>query len=245
MSPAPLRVPLAPIAPGLHPLPPDAATYVVRVHRLREGDGFVAFDPERAVEADAILASVGRRDVTARFGEPRAASLRPRRRVTLIQGVGKGDKMDAVVRDATELGATRIVPLIAARSIARPGADRCERWRRIAIEAARQSGRGDAPRIDPPADLVAALASVAAAATGLCLAPAAEASVGARLRALPADAEAVFVVGPEGGLTEEEIDACAAAGIARARLGRLTLRTETVCAAVLGALLALSDDGAG
>ncbi|MCC6555500.1 MAG: 16S rRNA (uracil(1498)-N(3))-methyltransferase [Polyangiaceae bacterium] len=245
MSPPRLRVPLAPIDPGERALPPDAANYVVRVHRLREGDHFIAFDPERAVEADVAVIAIGRRDATVRIGSPRPASLRPRRRVTLLQCIGKGDKMDSVVRDATELSATRIVPVLAERSVARPAADRRDRWRRIAIEAARQCGRGDAPRIDAPLDLAAAIAGVGAGAAGISLDPRAEAPLGARLRALAPEAEIALVIGPEGGLTADELGACAAAGFTPARLGRLTLRTETVCAAALGALLALEDGGDG
>jgi 16S rRNA (uracil1498-N3)-methyltransferase len=236
----PLRVPLDGIASGVSALPPEAASYVVRVHRLREGDRFVVFDPEHAIEADATVASIGRRAVEVRIDAVRPASVRPSRRVTWIQAVGKGDKMDAVVRDATELGATRILPVLSARSVARPAEERSRRWRRIAVEAARQCGRGDAPRVEAPMELAAALAE-GRGARGLCLDPRAEARLGGRLRALAPDAEAAFVVGPEGGLAPEELDACAAVGFERVRLGGLTLRTETVCAAVLGALLAASD----
>ncbi|WP_437764470.1 RsmE family RNA methyltransferase [Sorangium sp. So ce281] len=250
-GPGLLRVPLGAIAAGVIALPPEAASYVVRVHRLREGDRFVVFDPELGVEAEATLESIGRRGAEARIDAPRPAALRPGRRVTWIQAVGKGDKMDAVVRDATELGATRIIPAISARSVARPAEERSQRWRRIAIEAARQCGRGDAPRVEAPMSLAAALAEAGAApsteggALGMCLDPYAETPLGARLAALSPGMEAAFAVGPEGGFTPEELGMCAALGFERVRLGALTLRTETVCAAALGALIAVSDAHAG
>ncbi|WP_437777336.1 RsmE family RNA methyltransferase [Sorangium sp. So ce1097] len=247
-GPGPLRVPLGSIAAGVVALPAEAASYVVRVHRLREGDRFVVFDPELGIEADATLEAIGKRSAEARIDAPRPAALRPGRRVTWIQAVGKGDKMDAVVRDATELGATRIIPAISARSVARPGEDRAQRWRRIAVEAARQCGRGDAPRVDAPMSLAAALAEAHAAeggALGMCLDPYAETPLGARLAALVPGMEAAFAVGPEGGFTPEELGVCAALGFDRVRLGALTLRTETVCAAALGALIAVSDARAG
>ena len=241
---APLRVPCSPLTSGDLPLSPETTTYLTRVHRLAVGDAFLAFDPERATEADAELTSVGKRGAVARVGAIRAASRLPVRAVTLIQGTCKGDKMDAIVRDATELGATRIIPAITARSVARPDAARADRWRRIAVEAARQCGRGDAPIVDAPVDLAAALAEADAAALRLCLDPIAEASLGARLQMVAAatNVPVTILVGPEGGLDEGELDAAARAGFTRVRLGGFVLRTETVCAVVLGALVVWSDD---
>ncbi|MFS8071570.1 MAG: RNA methyltransferase PUA domain-containing protein, partial [Byssovorax sp.] len=82
---APLRVPFPLTEAGLFPLPTEAATYVTRVHRLEVGDAFLAFDPERAVEADAELTEVSKRGATARIGAIRPALLRSTRAVTLIQ----------------------------------------------------------------------------------------------------------------------------------------------------------------
>jgi 16S rRNA (uracil1498-N3)-methyltransferase len=219
------------------------------VHRLKAGDVFVAFDPERALEADAELVEVTRGPAaTARIGEARGATVLPARKVTLLQAAAKGDKMDAVIRDATELGATRIVPVIAERSVSRPegAAARADRYRRVAVQAARQCGRGDAPRIDAPMRIDAVLGELADRSDifGLCLDPTATTPLRERLTALqslPTSAEIVVVVGPEGGLTEAELAMCERAGIARVSLGPLTLRTETVCAAVLGTLLVLSQ----
>jgi 16S rRNA (uracil1498-N3)-methyltransferase len=158
--------------------------------------------------------------------------------VVLIQGVSKGDKLDAIVRDATELGATGIVPAIGERSVARPDAARAARWRRIAVEAARQCGRGDAPTIAAPVSFAEAVrAAGAGEALRLCFDPGADRSLGAALAALAQQA-VTFAVGPEGGLTPAELGAAEAAGFTRVTLGPLVLRTETVCAAVLGALLA-------
>ena len=234
----PLRVPVARIQSGRTILDEDASRYVARVHRLREKDRLVLFDPDQALEADAEISSVDRSSVTIIVGDVRATSVRPQRRVTLLQATCKSDKFDAIVRDATELGVTRVVPVFAERSVARPPGGRADRWRKIAIEAARQCGRGDAPAISSPMDLVDAVPLFASGegVLGFCLDPAAPEPLGPALLSAGPDVELAFVVGPEGGLSGTEIDACTAASLARVSLGPLTLRAETVCAAVLGAV---------
>ena len=171
-----------------------------------------------------------------------AACHLPGRTVTWVQAIAKGEKMDQIVRDATELGATRIVPVAAERSIVRlqesPGrADaRRERWERIAVEAARQCGRGDVPQIDPLRPLVSLWATVVADIR-IVLQP------GERtlplhdvLQSATAVTSLAFAVGPEGGLTTEEISVALETGWITAHLGPFVLRTETVAAAVLGAV---------
>lgn len=240
-----VRVPLPRIEPGEVALDGNAAKYVARVRRLGPGDAFVAFDPERALEADASVLDARPGRVRVRLGEARPASVRATRAVTLVQAIGKGDKLDAVVRDATELGATRIVPAIASRSIPRiaEAAARTARWRRIAVEAARQCGRGDAPAVEAPVNLAEAVRRIASepappeGRSALCLDPSGDEPLGPRLRALSAREEVAIVVGPEGGLDETELAVARDAGFARVSLGPFVLRTETVCAAVLGALL--------
>lgn len=240
---APLRVPVARIQPGRTLLDEDASRYVARVHRLREGDGLVLFDPDQALEADAEIVSVERSSVTLVVHEARPASVRPQRRITLLQATCKSDKFDAIVRDATELGVSRVVPVFVERSVARPPGGRAARWRKIAIEAARQCGRGDAPAIASPMDLVDAVPLFASGegVVGFCLDPAAVEPLGPKLVGVAPDVELAFLVGPEGGLTTAEIEACATAGLAHVSFGPLTLRAETVCAAVLGAVSVLAD----
>jgi 16S rRNA (uracil1498-N3)-methyltransferase len=235
-----LRVPLEALAEGEAALPEDAARYVTRVHRLGAGARFVAFDPERALEAEVEVLSCDRRATVVRAGPLRPATVRASRRLVLVQAIGKGDKVDDVVRDATELGATRVVPVVTARSVVRPadGEARVRRWRRIAIEAARQSGRGDAPAIEAPVPLSDALARLAASVdAAVCLDPTSGTSLGAVLPDVAAAREAAVIVGPEGGLDEQELAAAERAGARRVSLGAFVLRTETVCAAVLGAIL--------
>jgi 16S rRNA (uracil1498-N3)-methyltransferase len=143
--------------------------------------------------------------------------------------------MDAVVRQATELGATRIVPVTASRGVARLDG-RVERWRAIAEDAIRVSGRPRRPVIEE----VVPLASVfgrARARVALCLAGSARSSVGAAV----GDGQGLrdgyeVLIGPEGGLDPEEIAAAAAAGFSQVQLGPYTLRTETAGPAVLAIL---------
>ena len=221
-----LRVPMSDLAAGERELDAEQARYVTRVHRLRAGDAFVAFDPKRALEADGEILARDR----VRLGAPRPAATAARE-VTWIHGCPKGDKADAIVRDATELGATRIIFVHTARIVAKPPATRAARWARIAVEAARQCGRSDAPEIAIETKWEAALATDAE--TRVCLDPR-----GGPLRDVLGRAKGslAFAAGPEGGLTDGEIEAAEKLGYVTCKLGAFTMRTETVPAAVLGAL---------
>jgi 16S rRNA (uracil1498-N3)-methyltransferase len=232
-----VRAPIAGLSPGERTLDAASAHYLARVLRLREGDAFVAFDPARGVEADAQIVSASG-GVVVRVGEERAREARPD--VTWIHGVAKGDKLDAIVRDATELGATRIVVAVTARAVvkldAQRGAARRERWERVAREAARQSGRADAPRVEGPLPWGDALASVDAAAARFVLWEESTTPLAPLLAgALQSGQPVAFAAGPEGGLTSDEARLAEASGWALVSLGPLILRTETVPAAVLGA----------
>lgn len=235
-----LRVPVSNVDLDELVLPVETSRYVTRVHRLREGDRVTVFDPERALEADAEIVSVRRDGTVLKLSARRGATIKPIRRITLIQSVGKGDKFDEIVRDGTALGVTRLVPIVSERSIARPMDEtRSLRWRRIAVEAARQCGRGDAPVIELPMTLGDALLRFGKSdgTIGVCLDPRADKLFGHMFASLTPELELVMVVGPEGGLSPGEIEACTVAGFTGVSLGPFILRTETVCAAVLGALL--------
>jgi 16S rRNA (uracil1498-N3)-methyltransferase len=232
-----LRVPLTALSAGERRLSAEVARYVARVHRLRVGDRFIAFDPEARLEAEASVESIDDGVVVA-LAPPRPATRIARRSVTVIQALAKSSKVDAVVRDATELGATRVMPAVAERSVKRGGD--VERWRRISVEAARQAGRGDVPRVDDVQPLASALEqALEDRALLVVLEPTAEHALAALLRGAGA-VPVVLVVGPEGGLSPAELELAASLGYRTAKLGPFTLRTETACAAALGAIAALT-----
>ena len=161
--------------------------------------------------------------------------------VVLVQALAKGERMDLVVQKATELGASRIVPLASERSVLRldaeRGASRAERWRRIAREASRQCGRADVPRIDAPTgwDGVFSLARAEPDRRGVLLDPeTGEPRLGAAARGID---RLLLVVGPEGGFSPEERSRAEENGFVRASLGPLVLRTETAGLAALAVVL--------
>ena len=223
-----VRVPMSALAGGERDL--DARAGAVR--RARPSLAARATRSSRSTRsAPSRPTPSSSRETRVRLGEPRERAQPPRARSRGSTGARKGDKADAIVRDATELGATRIVFVQTARIVARPPASRVERWERIAREAARQCGRGDAPTIALVASWDAAL-DAARADTRVCLVP-----DGAPLRGVleRARGSLAFAVGPEGGLTDAEVAAAAARGFLSCRLGEFVMRTETVAAAALGA----------
>src|SRR5258708_9705883 len=156
------RAPVPELAPGERRLQGPLAHYLARVLRLRAGDTFVAFDPSSRREAEALTVGTDHEAITVRFGDLREGRAQAARGLIFIQGLAKGDKCDAVVRDATELGATRIIVATTRRSVVRldlaRATERQARWARVALEAARQCGRNDAPAIDAPCPWSEALA---------------------------------------------------------------------------------------
>ncbi len=160
--------------------------------------------------------------------------------VTLLQGVPKGERMEAIVRAATELGVARVKPVLADRTIVRldPSRwrERARRWQRVAREAAKQCGRAVVPDVDAPRALADGLAE-AREELRLCLwegqAPPLTTLLGALGRP---PGTAAILVGPEGGLARREVDAARALGWSPASIGPRILRTETAGPAVIAIL---------
>lgn len=238
------RVPVPGLRAGEQVLEGPQGHYLARVLRLRAGDAFTAFDPVAAREADAVVLSVRGDSLSVRLGAPRAGADRAGSRVTWVQAAPKGSHCDAIVRDATELGASRIIVVPTRRSVVRltmPDARR-QRWARIAVQAARQCGRTEAPSVEVAKTWMDALGCVGSDEARVCLATQAQDRIGswlatAVLRATPL----AFACGPEGGFDDDELAAARDAGWAVASLGPLTLRVETVAAAVLGAVSVLAQ----
>ena len=206
------------------------------VRRLRPG--------ERADVGDGA-GLVAECVVTARSGSGLELAVRARREVprpdpliTVVQAIPKGDRGEAAVEGMTEVGVDRIVPWAAARCVAvwpgERGARSLARWRATAREAAKQSRRAWIPEVAEPASTAQVAAMIAAASCAIVLEPEAAESLG-RLAA-PQSGEVLVVVGPEGGITDEESKAFTAAGAVSYGLGPTVLRTSTagmVAAAVL------------
>jgi len=220
-------------SPGLTGvLPPAEGRHLVEVLRARVGDRFTVFDGER--EALAEVVDLGP-PVRYRILEERLPQREVGVEVVLYVALLKGDKLSEVVRMATELGATRIQPLITRHSVPKEmGEGKLRRLRAIALEAAKQSGRVVVPEVLPPIPLEA----VPRAAQGLV------AHVGARARVrevLDPEKPLALAVGPEGGFAEEEVALLEGRGFTPVSLGRRILRAETAALA----LLALCTAGEG
>ncbi len=245
-----VRVAVAELGPGERVLDEESSHYLARVLRLPVGARFVAFDAGRAVEADAELVAFDAGHARILVAQTRPARVVATRELVWVHCLSKGDKLDDIVRDATELGATRIVVAESARSVVHLDAARVTarraRWTKIAREAARQSGRGDPPEIVGPLAWTDALASVPSDAARFCLHTGGAPPLGPSLaHAIAAGRALGFAAGPEGGLTVDEVASAEAAGFTTASLGPFVLRTETVAAAVLGACRILAAEPLG
>jgi 16S rRNA (uracil1498-N3)-methyltransferase len=243
-----VRVGVTGLAPGELRLEGDAAHYLARVHRLHAGEAFVAFDPAARLEAYGEIVRIDREAVVVRLGESQPARAVPANDVTLIQCAGKRDKVDDVVRSTTALGVRAVVVAESSRSVARIDGERVARragrWRAIALDAARQSGRGDLPDITGPRPLGGVLDELASRqAKKLCLDPCATTSFAAIFSADSSaiTREIVLLVGPEGGLTDDELEHAERAGFTRVRLGPFVLRTELAGIAAVAAVLVMSS----
>ena len=225
----------------LFTLDTEDSFHAVRVLRLRPDDrAEVIFGGERFL---SVLEEASPSAVTLRALQP-LPSTEPGLSVTLFQGMPKGDKMDLIVQKAVELGAVRIVPVVFSRSVVRlnekDAARKTERWRKIAREAGKQSGRCCVPEVHPVVsfgDLPGLFASCEKVAV-----PWEECAHGGPLafvRRYPSLSSLGIVIGPEGGISAEETDALLAMGCESITLGKRILRTETAGLASLSAFFSL------
>jgi len=234
-----LRIPRIHTRENLSPgdsveLDEPAAGHVGRVLRLRPGDALVLFNGDGR-EYDAILETVDKRRVAARLERAREPATESPLAITLGQVLSRGDRMDYAIQKSVELGACDIMPLTSERCEVRLDARRAEKrrrhWQQVAISAAEQSGRCRVPGIAPVTPLRDWLGQQAGVADSLRLVlhhhseqPLAERTPPARV---------TLLVGPEGGLTEDEVEAARASGFIPLALGPRVMRTETAPVAAL------------
>jgi len=222
-------------------LPESAARHTRRVLRLRVGDRIRVFDGT-GHEHEAILAAEGP-GTTARIGAALPPTPESTLSLTLIQGVSRGERMDWVVQKATELGVARIVPVLTARSVVRLSQQRAEQrlehWQAITVSACEQSGRRVLPELALARTLDRALAEEPR--PGLQLMLSADADL-ALTSLTPETAEICLLIGPEGGLDEEEEVLARSLGFVPVSLGPRVLRTETAAVAALAACQTLWGD---
>jgi len=197
-------------------LPPDETNHVHNVLRGKNGDLIEVVDGEGRLFAARLRSGEG-----ASVVEELEAPGETRLEISLYQGVPKGGRMDLVVEKATEVGATRIVPLLAERGVVSPREGKIGRWRRVAEAAARQALRLSVPEVAEPVRFEDAASEVGEAGVLLHKAPdlqPVEAVVGAPVS---------LFVGPEGGWSEGELLLAEEAGLTFGGLGPYRLRSET------------------
>jgi 16S rRNA (uracil1498-N3)-methyltransferase len=234
----------------------SAANHIMRVLRLRDGDTLTLFDG-RGGEYGARITAFRKDSVVVDVKEHRDIERESALDLTLAQGISRGERMDWVMQKATELGVSRIVPMLTERSVVklddRQSERKAQHWRAITIAACEQCGRNRVPHVADPVgffDAIAASAEYADARLRPSDGAAAQAGDGApavtrlllspqatlRIRDLPPPKSVMLLIGPEGGLADNEEEAAIKAGFQPVQLGPRILRTETAAIAALAAL---------
>ena len=228
-----------PLASGSHvALTGTVAQHLGRVLRARTGEQIALFNSS-GLEFVATITSVSKREVSVDIGEAHAPNTESQVHTVLGLCLSKGDRFDWAIQKATELGVGAIAPLYSERVDFAIPPDRIEKrlshWQQIAISACEQCGRVKVPSITPPQPLVSWVENVSAEQkwvlhctedTGI--------SASAVNQGVPRDA--ALLIGPEGGLTDQECDVARAKGFELLQLGPRVLRTETAPAAALSVL---------
>lgn len=227
-----------------HPLPlslaaefaltDEAANHVGRVLRMQAGAALQLFNGDGYNYA-ATITDVTKKhvlvSVTSKHPNPVESPLH----IHLGQGISRGDRMDFAIQKAVELGVTAITPLFTERCGVKLDGERLtkrtEQWQKIAISACEQSGRSVIPTVHPAVNLDQWL-SKTTNALRLTLDPRATATI----KTLPLAQHIQLVIGPEGGFTDAEVTATAAAGFTGITLGPRILRTETAALTAISAL---------
>jgi 16S rRNA (uracil1498-N3)-methyltransferase len=217
---------------------PETAARHVQVLRLQPGVRITLFNGAGG-EFDAVITRIGRSEVLANVEAHRDVEREAPREIHLAVGMPANERMDWLVEKATELGAASIQPLVVDRSVLKLKGERADRrrahWQAIAIAACEQCGRNRVPPVHEINDYVPWLAQRQSnGATPLLLSPNAQSQ--ALRHFAQQQGAALFLSGPEGGLTPAEEDAAIASGFTPVSLGSRILRAETAALAALASL---------
>lgn len=221
---------------------PDGIIRHLNVLRVRTGTEITLFDGKGKAHA-ARLSFLEKRRAVAEILHEETADTESPLNITLIQSISSGERMDFTLQKSVELGITAIQPIISERCIVRLDGERADkrlaRWQEIVISACEQSGRNTVPPVLPIIGYREALDKMPSESTKLIM------SIN-RARKLadirhPSGA-IVFMVGPEGGWTEQEEQQAFEAGFQAVTLGKRILRTETAPLAALAAMQTLWGD---
>jgi 16S rRNA (uracil1498-N3)-methyltransferase len=225
-------------------LGPDLAHRLGRVLRLRRGD-HVILSEGGTREYEVQLTGVSSLAVTGVVIREREAPSEPEVTLTLYQSLIRANRFDLVLEKGTEIGVSRFVPVIAARSLVQgngePSGSRGQRWDRLITEAAEQCGRGRPPAVDQPM----AFEDAVRKARGVKILPyesERKRPLGRYLRSLSRRPDTVgLFIGPEGGFEDSEVALARQNGVETVSLGRRILRSET--AAIVACALAFEALG--
>ena len=228
-----------PLTPGNQVvLKGNVAQHLGRVLRARAGEHIALFNGDGQEFAATVL-TVSKREVSVDIGEAATPQTESPVYTTLGLCLSKGDRFDWAIQKATELGVSAIAPLYSERVDFSIPQDRMEKriahWQQIAVNACEQCGRVKVPSITPPQSLLSWVDNVSAEQKWvLHCADDTSASASAVTHGAPRDA--ALLIGPEGGLTDQELAAASAEGFQLLQLGPRVLRTETAPAAALSVL---------
>ncbi|WP_044407998.1 16S rRNA (uracil(1498)-N(3))-methyltransferase [Thiomicrospira microaerophila] len=245
-----MRIPRLYLAVDLQPglvvnLNKDQAHYALTVLRLKNAHPVQVFDG-LGQQIDGVLQILSRRDAQVLLGEhlERPNTESPLNTL-LLQGISRGERMDYSLQKAVELGVTEIQPLFTDRCEVRLDADKAEKrrqqWQALVISACEQSGRAQVPIVHAPVTLEHWIGQLTQPAQGLVLDPYAQQTL--QTISKPSHLQAfALLVGPEGGLTDMEVQLAQNAGLTAIRLGSRILRTETAAPVILSLLQAQWGD---
>lgn len=218
----------------------DLFRHMAKVLRLKPGTGVMLADGEGS-EYQGTIESIGADNLVVRIaGRELVPAAEQVPRITIYQGLPKGEKLDFILQKCTELGAAGIVPFAASRSVVKIDqqrrAGRLERWQKIVAEAARQSRRYSVPTVSLAGDLGQVLQGAHHAVKLLLWEEEQGNLLRQTLAGLTVPDDVAILIGPEGGFSPEEAAAATAAGFIPVSLGKRILRTETAALIVLAIL---------
>jgi len=217
----------------------DEVRHIRRVLRLRGGDEIVVFNG-LGKEYEGRIVGEGPSSVVIMIQNMLSSKKESPLEITLAQSLLKGEKMENLIQKATELGVKEILPFLSSRSVPllekSRRLKRYHRWGKIAIEASKQCGRGVIPRIEPLQDYYEMLQNISGDFLRLILWEKEEARLKELLEGSKEKRKIFFIVGPEGGLSEEEVGLAREKGFIPVTLGKRILRSETASLCVLSIL---------